>query len=337
MVAARSVASSPKPSAWCPTSIPRRNDRWLSWDETACCGAAVAGISKSRSGSSVPGCSGGASASTSGAAPSGAAPSGAAPSGAALAGAASNSSVTTSRTSADATTRWSNRLVRLLKSLRSMFPPGSRELLGRKRLDVGEHVHHVVHRPATVVVRRHQHAARVSEADVVRELESVFGDAAQVLGRLRRGVEVDPAAVAAMAVSAGLVDVGAGEPFLVEFLPSRGVARDRLAGREIDAPGQVHRPLLDELDDVPDVLIGERLLHPEGGHPLRLRAALYDGEEMFRRVALLLKESLHAGQVRPPRVGSIDTPVVPAVALVTAPGGSDALGCPFGQQVTRVS
>jgi len=139
-----------------------------------------------------------------------------------------------------------------------------------------------------------------------------------------------------MAVSAGLVDVGAGKPVLVELLPSRGVARDRLAGREIDAPGEVHRALLDELDDVPDVLIGERLRHAEGGHPLRLRAALYDVEEMFRRVALRHEESLHAGEVRARRVGSIDTPVVPAVALVTAPGGSDALGCPFGQQVTRV-
>src|SRR5438309_10023234 len=153
-------------------------------------------------------------------------------------------------------------------------PPGSRELFW-KRLDVGEHVHHVVHRPATIVIRRHQHAARVSEADVVRELERAFDDAAQVLGRLRRGVEVDPAAVTAMAVSAGLVDAGAGKPFLVELLPSRGVARDRLAGREIDAPGVVHRALLDELDDAPDVLIRERLRHAEGGHPLRLRAALY--------------------------------------------------------------
>src|SRR5882762_7225312 len=344
MVAPRSMASNPKPSAWCPRSIPRRNDSWLLWDETSCCEATVAGISKSRSGSLGPGCSGGASASTSGAAafgaapsgaaPSGAAPSGAAPSGAALAGAASNSSV---RTSPDAATRWSNRSVRLLKSLRSMFPPpGSRELFGRKRLDVGEHVDHVVHRPATVVVRRHQHAARVSEADVVRELERAFDDAAQVLGRLRRGVEVDPAAVAAMAVGAGLVGVGAGEPFLVEYLPCRGVPRDRLAGREIDAPGEVHHPLLDELDDVPDVLIGERLIHAEGGHPLRLRAALYEAEDLFRRVAMRHEESLHAGEVRARRVGSIDTPVVPAVALVTAPGGSDALGCPFGQRVTRV-
>src|SRR2546427_11094304 len=101
-----------------------------------------------------------------------------------------------------------------------------------------------------------------------------------------------------MAVSAGLVDVGAGEPFLVEFLPSRGVARDRLAGREIDAPGLAHRPLLDELVDVPDVLICERLLHPEGGHPLRLLVALYDGEEMFRRVPLRPHEALYPEEVR---------------------------------------
>ena len=109
-----------------------------------------------------------------------------------------------------------------------------------------------------------------------------------------------------------------------------------LGRREIDAPGEVRGPFLDELDEVPDVLIGERLLHAEGGHPLRLRAALYEGEEMFRRVALRHQESLHAGEVRALRVDSIDTPVVPAVALGTAPGGGDALGCPLGSQVTRI-